>query len=123
MHFTSPSHSGTKHLEPFTPLSDVKPVVQLGFELKTGEKGDGLGSSEKAAINSAMSQVIRSTSGLIDNFYKTLPAAAHNNMSTYRFLPVIFTTAKLFVSHTDISRADLTTGKLPSDELQIEETD
>lgn len=42
-------------------------VMDLGLEIKTGQKGDGIGTAEKSAINAAVTQVFRSTSGSFDN--------------------------------------------------------
>ena len=86
-----------------------RPVYHLGLELKTGMKGDGRDRTQ--AINDATTQVLRGTSGLINQVCVD-KGPTHEPAALSRFLPVIFTTAELWVSDTDLSEAELETGKV-----------
>ncbi|MDQ1591717.1 MAG: hypothetical protein QOG71_2344 [Pyrinomonadaceae bacterium] len=93
-------------------------VYHLGFELRTTEKGDGSGHGGQA-INKAVTQVLRGTSGLIDY----LSDFARSNWSRGRadtFIPAIFTTAQIWVTDADLGNADLTTGNLAPDAVQAQ---
>lgn len=114
----------------FTSSSRITPVsreiTELGLEIKTGDKGDGLGTNDKSAINKAVSQVLRGCGGFID--YVCDPIKHKENhileMDTDNiFIPVIFTTARLFVTETDIGSADLRSGFLPKNSVDVQERD
>jgi hypothetical protein len=93
-------------------------IANLGFEINTGEKGDGISSPDKSPINSAITQVTRSASGFLNYFVNSYELKKSENDLSYRFIPVIFTTAQLWFSDADISIADLATGKLPPDSIK-----
>lgn len=86
--------------------------THLGFELRTGEKGEGSGG--KDPINNATAQVLRGSNGLLDHLFPEQRAYQGDRRNVV-FLPVIFTTARLWVAKGDLSAADLTTGRLPED--------
>lgn len=98
-------------------------VYRLGFEIKTPNKGDG--GPGKGQINEAVTQVLRGQNGLINYFASQvknsnqfpLGLSAENQYAA--FFPVIFTTAKLFVSNHDLKNTELLTGSIEnlSDEL------
>ena len=103
-------------------------IYRLAFEVKSGEIGDG--KFGRGQINDAVTQVLRGHNGLFYYFAsklektKSMPLGGPYGDSAYAaFLPVIFTTAKLWVSNIDLSEADLITGKidLPSDSLEERE--
>lgn len=86
----------------------------LGFELKTSAKGDGCG-GRSSAIDQAITQVLRGTSGLINHFESTALESNYRSVTgkrAVRFIPAIFTTAQLWATDADISLADLKTGDL-----------
>lgn len=100
-------------------------IYRLAFEVKSGEKGEG--KFGRGQINDALTQVLRGTNGLFKFFAsklqktKQLPFGGYPEESTYAaFLPVIITTAKLWVTDTNLSDADILTGniELPSDNLE-----
>jgi len=94
-------------------------ICHLGFEIKTNNPGDGI-SPNGSAINQAVSQVLRGTSGLINHLF------LHRSFSIERaigFIPVIFTTAQLFVTDADLGSANITTGELAKDKVQVEKVD
>jgi hypothetical protein len=100
-------------------------VYHLGFELRdNSKKGDGSGQSS-AAIDQAVTQVLRGTSGLIDH---------HSSISDWddtdqkptkavRFLSAIFTTAQIWTTDADLSQADLETGDFSTNSIQANRTD
>jgi hypothetical protein len=85
----------------------------LGFELRTSRQGEGT-SGGGAAIREATTQVLRAMNGLIDHLFPGARTNAPGEGSAL-FLPVIFTTARLWVAEGDLSAADLATGRLPED--------
>jgi hypothetical protein len=86
--------------------------THLGFELRTGAKGEGIASG--SAIKEATAQVLRAANGLIDHLFPG-PATAVQREGIAIFVPVIFTTARLWVARGDLSTADLPTGLLPEE--------
>jgi len=82
-------------------------VFQLGVELNTRAKGDGL--SGRSSINEAAAQVLRATNGMVNHLHDVRRMQSKPTRRL-RFLPVVFTTAELWVSDTDLSEADLRTG-------------
>lgn len=84
-------------------------VYQLAAELRTGDKGDGH-TAGRAAIDQAVTQVSRAAGGWIE-----LLVAEKQRLLTQQpklIVPAVFTTAKLFVTDADLSKADLHTGNL-----------
>jgi hypothetical protein len=121
-------------------------VYHLGYELKTNAKGDGQGGGQdkkpndiqnKTLIDQGIAQVLRGTSGLINHFSDELqasefpPPSSHemyriSNQATSRtikFIPVIFTTAQLWVSDADLGAADLTNGRLSEDAVKTSQVE
>jgi hypothetical protein len=86
--------------------------THLGFELRTGAKGEGSGG--RGAINDATAQVLRGSNGLIDHLFPKQRAYRGDRRNVV-FVPVIFTTARLWVAKGDLGAADLTTGRLNED--------
>ncbi len=97
--------------------------ANLGIEIKTGQTGDGLAISQKSAINSAVTQVSRGTSGFLNYFKEKYVGEFSDSMFPFRFIPVIFTTATLWVSDADLGIADLQTGILPNDSIKAKQVD
>ncbi len=85
----------------------VKPY-HIGFEVRSNEKGEESGESGQN-IEKAATQVSRGLNGLINTFASN--PSLLGKKEAY-FLPVIFTTADLFVADIDISLTDLYTGKM-----------
>lgn len=101
-------------------------IYRLSFELKSNAKGEGY--HGRGQINDAITQVLRGLNGMIEfavNEIDTGNSALFkedNSGTRYgSYLPVIFTTAKLWVCDCDISEADLQSGKLNIDEAKLEE--
>ena len=104
--------------------SGFEKIYRLGFEVKSGEKGDG--KFGRGQFNDAITQVLRGHNGLINFFslelQKTnlMPLGGRFREIDYAaFLPVIFTTAKLWVSDVNLSDADINSGNIgePYDSL------
>jgi hypothetical protein len=96
-------------------------VYHLGFELKTGETGDGVGQRSQA-INEAVAQVLRGISGLVNHLQSTAPPRPEKTL-LIRFIPVVVTTAHLYVTDADIAESDLRTGNLQPDSVKVKKTD
>jgi len=98
-------------------IQGAREPYQLGLELKGQPRSDG-GSSGRGAINDAVAQVLRGTSGLINHVLGLRDGGKITKRveepTAFRFIPVIFTTAKLWVSNADLRKVDLQTGDLDS---------
>jgi hypothetical protein len=92
---------------------------QIAVDLRTGQKGDGEGKSSKA-IDDAIAQVLRSTSGII-NESSDLVKPPSQGEKTVTFVPVIFTTAEVWTTEADLGAADLATGNLTAEQVKAEE--
>lgn len=97
-----------------------KQTYHIGIELRTNETGDAAGRNEQS-IEAAASQVLRGLNGFVQivashNFY--LENYLKPGSRIY-FLPVIFTTANLYIADIDLSEADLRTGNLKVTEDNI----
>ena len=103
-------------------------IYRLAFEVKSGNRGEG--NQGRGQINSAITQVLKGQNGLI-NYYadkiwntKKFPLASKFQDSKYvAFIPVIFTTANLWVSDIDLSEADIKTGNIDLSSSSIKKTE
>lgn len=86
--------------------------THLGFEIRAGTKGDVTATGP--AIKEATAQVLRGANGLLDHLFPD-QRTYRGDKSSVVFVPVIFTTAKLWVAKGDLSAADLTSGSLPEE--------
>lgn len=84
-------------------------IYHIPVEVKGVAKGDSQGTG-RGAIESAATQVIRGVNGLIECFRKNLRYLPDNSPVT--FIPVIFTTARVWATDADIAAADLDTGQV-----------
>lgn len=84
-------------------------VYGLAYELRTDSKGEG--APGRGAIEEACGQVIRGVKGLLE-LLRSTPELLTVNQPT-PVVPVIFTTATLWATDTDLAMADLHTGELP----------
>jgi len=81
----------------------------IAVEVRSNAKGDPTGES-KQAIEKAASQVSRGLNGMIEMLEKHTHKLV--NMGKAHFLPVIFTTAHLWLSDVDLSLADIQSGNI-----------
>lgn len=89
----------------------------LGFEMRTNQPGVTSGETGQA-IEKASSQILRGMNGFIETIIKEQNVWA--NCFQIYFLPVIFTTANLFVSDVDLSLSNLQTGEIKLSKEQIQ---
>lgn len=82
----------------------------LGFEQRTNRHGDGVGHDGKT-IEQAVKQVFQGTAGLLQTLGAD-PDLLLRYEEPLLLIPVIFTTAEIFVVEDDISTADLASGDL-----------
>jgi hypothetical protein len=114
--------SSTKSL-----VSEFAGVYNLGLEIKTDEKGDAYGAQPKSAIDDAVGQLLKSSSGVINYF--TNHGNSFNGSHVLKkgrpalFIPVLFTTARIFVTEAELGSASLETGYLPPNHVKLKETD
>lgn len=107
-------------------ISRSSDIYRLPLELKSNEKGEGY--YGRGQIKGAITQVLRGLNGMIEFAFIEL-ARGNNNLfnedtmgNMYAaFLPVVFTTAKLWVCNYDISEADLKSGKINLGDAKLEE--
>lgn len=95
-------------------------LCHLGFELRTGQTGDGF--STGPMIKEATAQVLRGMNGLADQMFKRGSIRVEQEGYTM-FLPVIFTTASLYVVDGDLGAADVLNGKLPDGWGEVKNVD
>ncbi len=107
-------------------ISRSSEIYRLSFELKSNAKGEGY--KGRGQINGAITQVLRGLNGMIEFAVNELKKGNHalfkedsKGMMYASYLPVIFTTAKLWVCDCDISEADIESGKVNLDEAKLEE--
>ncbi len=96
-------------------------VYNLGLEVKTGDVGDPAGHKTGPAINEAVGQVLKSTSGFIN--YSALDTGVLELDTPVIFIPAIFTTARLFTTEAELGTASLDNGLLPPGAVQVKEED
>ncbi|MBN1349171.1 hypothetical protein JXJ21_07170 [candidate division KSB1 bacterium] len=96
----------------------IKPsrdVYHIYIELKTDKQGDSIGQG-RGAINDAITQVIRGVVGytnfLIQNGHLL------TNVLDVNLIPIIFTTANLWTSSSDLSQANLDDGNLDTTRME-----
>ena len=84
-------------------------AYHIAVEVRANAKGDPSGSG-RGAIEQAVAQVCRGLNG----FVRTLPSVVKQKGIGIQvdLLPVVFTTAELFVSDADLSAADLASGDI-----------
>ncbi len=91
-------------------------VYGIGYEIRGDEKGEG--GPGRSAIEDAAGQVMRGVNGLIELFALQPDLLALNQATP--IIPVIFTTANLWVSDVDVGSAELSSGALPSGSVVVE---
>ena len=96
-------------------------VYHIGFEQKTAAVGDG-SSHGGSAINEAVTQVLRGSSGLINHLFDHT-RRTYKDEVLIRVIPVIFTTAQLWVTEADLGNADLITGNLSTESVNAKKVD
>lgn len=101
------------------PLPDSDNVFQIAVEARTSEpKSKDEGGTGKGQIEEAAGQVCRGLNGLVQFFYDrgVLIKQAKKEIS---FVPMIVTTANLWVTDDILSGASPTTGKMSHESLSV----
>lgn len=99
---------GDVRAEGFALTYTVK-AYHVALEIRTLQKGDSL-SSGRGAIEEGVTQVLKGTNGFV-NFLSSRPALVPEQTASL-LLPVLFTTARLWVSDVALDRSDIVTGKI-----------
>ncbi|MGA9994616.1 MAG: hypothetical protein WBP93_04330 [Pyrinomonadaceae bacterium] len=81
----------------------------IGLEVRSNMRGDAKGESGRA-IEDACSQVLRGLNGMVDLLFRHRHILA--NWRRADFLPVIFTTAGLWLSEVELTSAELESGNV-----------
>ena len=84
-------------------------AYHVGFELKTSDTGEA-GTGGRGAIDAALTQVVTGVNGFT-NFLAQRPTLVPEGGGGV-VVPVIFTTAELYVSDVALDSADVATGRL-----------
>ena len=95
-------------------------LYQLGVEVRSGKPGDSDFKS-RGAIEEAATQVCRGMNGLVEEFHKQGKSILAKGSNGACFIPVIFTTAKIWTSEVDMGIADLQSGEFALDDIKAEE--
>lgn len=89
----------------------------IGLAVKCDTKGDSSGNNDCDAIEKAASQVCLGVNGLIQLGVKVKDLVLFHK----DFIPVIFTTASLWTSNCDLSKANLSNGNLDISKYSFDE--
>jgi hypothetical protein len=92
-----------------SPNYRVRHSYNIGIEVRSQAVGDKQGDGGQA-IEKAASQSMRGLNGYVETLASNDELLKQNSGVT--LMPVIFTTANLFATDADISKADLDTGKI-----------
>jgi len=110
-------------------LGDVTPeAYHIARAVKNASAKGETNSSENDAIEKAASQVCRGINGFIETMQqhpKLFESGSQTAEGFYErtLIPVVFTTAQLYVSTYDLSLADIRTGKCDLSHADFRETD
>ena len=88
-------------------------AVRLGIEIKGNEKGDPK-SKGRGGIEEALTQCCLGVSGLVEHFRENAGALGQYEAV---IIPVVFTTAHLWVSRVSLAETDILTGEVTKSEL------
>ncbi|HLG57942.1 MAG TPA: hypothetical protein VI485_21530 [Vicinamibacterales bacterium] len=86
----------------------------VALEAPTTQPGDPSG-SRRGALNEAVSQALRGSSGLINTLNSRTDGALLGPDGHKKIIPVVVTTARLFACSHDLAVSDLESGRLPDD--------
>lgn len=103
-----------------------KEIYRLAFEVKSAGKGEA--TYGRGQVNEATTQVLIGLNGIISFFInhykknKKLPFGKYvKNVYRAAFMPVIYTTANLWVSDVDLSMADIKDGNIDVSSVQLKQ--
>ncbi len=101
--------------EPFF-IDKTNDAFHIMFEIKTNKKGDKY-SDGRGVYNSAVTQALRGVNGFA-NFLVEKKLVEKEKWAI--IIPVIFTTANLFISDVDLSSADISNGNIDYSMINLE---
>jgi hypothetical protein len=84
-------------------------ACHIGLEVKSGEKGES-NSSGRGRIEESVTQICRSLNGFVEFIAKNKQIISNKKM--IYFLPVIFTTANVWLSDVNLSSMEIENGKV-----------
>lgn len=90
-------------------ITHLEDAYHIALEVRSGEKGDPEGRG-RGAIEDAATQISRGIGGMVEFFSNNLLVLGEATQAY--FLPVIFTTAQVWASDVDLSKAELLTGNV-----------
>jgi len=96
-----------------------QPAYHVGLSVKAKQTGDKKGGRKSDAIEDTAGQVCKGLNGLIE-YFNTQRLKLPHNEKLY-FLPAIFTTAKIRVTDTDLSLANIGTGEFEPGSVSVKE--
>ena len=104
------------------PKEHTRDAYHVALPIRTGRSGDAQPVKQsRNEIEDAASQVMRGTNGYVETLSRHPQVMESGEQeSIIRLVPVIFTTANLFVSKSDLSTADLETGNVNLQSGQLE---
>ncbi len=107
--------------EPYEFINQTKDAYHLSIEIKTGQKGDEH-SGSRGAIEEASTQVMIGLNGfvnfLVDNKINLIPVRDWIDI-----IPVIFTSANLWISNVELTKANLNTGLIDFKDSDFKKVD
>lgn len=103
--------------EPYAYIG-VEAAYGLALEVRADKAGDAQPTGSRGAIEEATAQVLRGVSGLANTLGDSR-ALRHQDEPSY-LMPVVFTTANLWTTKMDIDRANLATGALEFESLDVQ---
>lgn len=109
------SREGDKLSAGLARLGDSENIYHVAVEIKGAAKGDASGAG-RGGIEEAATQVTRGLNGLIECFSRNRRYVPEN--FPVIFIPVIFTTAKIWATEVDIA-ADVSTGEVRLDSSNV----
>jgi len=102
-------YEGTRVLAYASEQTSAHNPCHIGLEVRSTLKGDTQGESGKA-IENASTQVLRGLNGMIEMLTKNRHIVSEWKRAD--FLPVIFTTAQLWISDVELLSADVSDGRV-----------
>ena len=99
-------------------FSDLEHTYHLGFEIRSGEKGE-IGGKGRGQIEDAATQVSKGLNGIVEEFYRH-GAGFSRKAPSIHFMPVIFTSAQVWTSEIALAEADLKTGEFSLTDIHAE---
>lgn len=114
------SRNDSRPVASANPLYSSDRIYHLGIEVKGAQQGDRQGKGP-GGIEDALTQVLRGLNGLVEFLGRS--ERATEELKVINLLPVVITTANLWVTTADIAQADLATGQLQLPDTCLEKTD